>query len=137
MSDKRLFTLVSESVRDRAIAFIRSLPLDGCSILYSEKKRTLDQNAKLWSCLSDISKQVVWYGDKLSPDDWKQMLTASLKQSRVVKGIDGGVVIIGASTSRMSKREFSDLIELMYCFGAEHGVVWSERSEERFRELRG
>jgi hypothetical protein len=34
------------------------------------------------------------------------------------------------STSKMSKAEMSELQTLMEAFGAEHGVVWSEREME-------
>ena len=37
----------------------------------------------------------------------------------VVPGMEGGFVVLGSKTSHMSKRELSDLIELIYAFGAE------------------
>jgi hypothetical protein len=76
--------------------------------------------------LHDISDQVDWYGQKLTPEEWKDVLTAGLKKQRAVPGIDGGFVILGAHTSTMSKGDLSELIELIAAFGAEHGVVWSE-----------
>jgi hypothetical protein len=30
-------------------------------------------------------------------------------------------------TSKLNVKEFSDLIECIYAYGAEHGVKWSER----------
>jgi ABC-type branched-subunit amino acid transport system ATPase component len=44
----------------------------------------------------------------------------------MVPGIDGGIVFLGEPTSGMSKQEMSDLIELLYSFGAEHGVEWAD-----------
>ena len=41
-------------------------------------------------------------------------------------GIDGGFVVCGQRTSKMSKAEFSNLLELIYAFGAEHEVTFSE-----------
>lgn len=96
------------------------------TIALKRPSRTLDQNAKLWPMLTDISRQVDWYGERLTPEEWKDVLTAGLKKQRAVPGIDGGFVVLGAHTSRMSKAEFSELIELIYSFGAEHGVEWSE-----------
>lgn len=93
------------------------------------KRRTLDQNARLWPMLQDVAKQVDWHGQKLTKEDWKEVFTASLRQQRAVPGIDGGFVILGASTRRMTVREFSDLIELIFAFGAEHGVEWSEPAQ--------
>ena len=62
-------------------------------------------------------------------DEWKDVFSAALKKQKVVPGLDGGFVVCGQSTSRMSKREFSDLVELIYAFGAERGVVFSGQSE--------
>jgi hypothetical protein len=88
----------------------------------SPETRTLEQNDKMWATLTDISKQVDWYGQKLSPEDWKHVLSASLKKQRAVPGIDGGFVVLGQSTSQMSIKEMSDMIELATAFGAEQGV---------------
>lgn len=92
-----------------------------------KSKRSLEQNAMMWAVLSDISKQVPWVVDGvqtyLSPEDWKDLFTASLrKEMRVAQGIDGGVVLLGRRTSRMTIAEMSDLIELMNAFCAERGV---------------
>jgi hypothetical protein len=76
--------------------------------------------------LTDVSRQVEWYGQQLAPEDWKHVFSASLKQQRAVPGLDGGFVVLGQSTSRMTIREMSDLIELMLAFGSERGVKWSD-----------
>ena len=87
--------------------------------------RSLEQNARLWVMLTDISKQVDWYGRKLSPDDWKHVFSAALKKQDVVPGLDGGFVVLGLSTSKMTKAEMCDLQTLMEAFGAEKGVRFS------------
>jgi hypothetical protein len=87
--------------------------------------RSLASNRAMWAALADISRQVVWHGQKLSPEDWKNVLSASLQKQRVVPGIDGGWVVMGQSTSQMTKAEMSDLIELAHAFGAERGVRFS------------
>ena len=87
--------------------------------------RSLEQNARLWAMLTDISKQVDWYGRKLSPDDWKHVFSAALKKQDVVPGLDGGFVVLGLSTSKMTKAEMCDLQTLMEAFGAEKGVRFS------------
>lgn len=85
--------------------------------------RTLEQNDRMWTMLRSISQQVDWYGQKLSPDDWKDMFTASLRKQRVVPSLDGdGFVVLGASTRKMTKDEHSALQDLIEAFGAERGV---------------
>lgn len=91
-----------------------------------EEKRSDAQNKRLWAMLGDIAKQVDWHGQKLSADDWKTMFSASLKKQRVVPGIDGGFVVMGLSTSKMTRSEMCDLQELMSAFGAERGVVFHD-----------
>lgn len=87
--------------------------------------RNLEQNAMLWPCLERISREVVWYGQKLSPYEWKDIFSASLKKSKVVPGLDGGFVVCGQSTSKLSKADFSELLELVLAFGAQNGIEWN------------
>ena len=96
-----------------------------------KSRRTLEQNAKLWAMLGDISRQVEWpvngVMQKLDSEDWKSLMTAAARQEiRMAQGINGGVVMLGESTKRMTVAELGDVIECMYAFGAEKGVIWSE-----------
>ena len=122
---KLLFRLVHKDARERAASACLRAP-DGYVVRISEPTRSLDQNALLWPVLTEISTQVVWYGAKLTPDEWKDVLSASLKKQKAVPGIDGGFVVCGQSTSKMTKKEFSDLLELCFAFGAQQGVTFRE-----------
>jgi hypothetical protein len=92
------------------------------------ERRSLDQNALLWGVLTDLSKQVKWYGQTLTKEEYKDLLTAGLKKQKAVPGIDGGFVMVGTSTSNMTKEEMSDLITLAHAFGDEREVKWSPTS---------
>lgn len=92
------------------------------SIEVKDVNRSLEQNARMWAMLADVSKQVDWYGRKLSPEEWKHVFSASLKKQDVVPGLDGGFVVLGLSTSKMTIREMGELMELMEAFGAQKGV---------------
>ncbi len=92
----------------------------------NKNRRSVGQNSLMWALLSDISHQVEWHGEKMSKKDWKWVFTAAIRRQRMVPGVDGGMVFLGEPTSGMSKQEMSDLIELVYAFGAEHGVEWSD-----------
>lgn len=127
-----LFVLYGEKPRDRAIELIRRAP-EGTRVEFKDEQRTLDQNSKMWAMLTEVAEQVVWYGRKLKADDWKDMFTASLRKARVVPGIDAGSFVpLGMHTSNMSKGEMSDLIELMYAFGADpdHPVKFREPAQQ-------
>ena len=84
--------------------------------------RSLSQNRMMWANLEDIAQQVVWYGVKLTKEEWKDVLTAALKKQKVVPGIEGGFVVIGARTSKMTVAEMTELIELSTAFGTQQGV---------------
>ena len=100
---------------------------DGTVVEFRKPTRSHVQNAFLWSCLADISRQVEWYGQYLSAEDWKDVLTASLRHCRVVPGIDKGTFVpLGMRTSQMTIPEMSELIELIFAFGAERGVVFTD-----------
>ena len=99
------------------------------------KKRNNGQNARLWATLTDVATQLDWYGEKLSQEDWKHVFTASLKKQKAVPGIDGGFVVLATHTSTMNKTEFSELLELIYAFGSERGVRWSDPVMKYYEEL--
>lgn len=93
--------------------------------------RTIEQNSLMWSLLDQISEQVVWYGEKLSAEDWKDVLTAALRGHRIVPGIERGtVVVLGLRTSKMNKARMGELIDLICAFGTEHGVSFREYATE-------
>jgi len=89
--------------------------------------RTLEQNARLNAMCQDVSRAVVWHGQRLSKDDWRHMFVASYRKGqRAVPGIDGGFVVLGASSRDLSVSECSDVMEIIAAFGAERAVKWSE-----------
>lgn len=99
----------------------------GTTVEFRAPRRSNEANALMWSLLGQIAKHVDWYGQKLSSEDWKDVLTASLRRIRVVPGIDAGTFVpLGMRTSQMTKEEISDLLELIYAFGAERGVKFRE-----------
>ena len=117
------FSMISKGLEAGAV--VLSLGREG---------RSTDQNSRLWATLKDVSDQVNWYGQFLTPEDWKHVFSAALEKQKLVPGIDGGFVMCGISTSKMSKQKFSDLLEIINAFGAEQGVKWSDPALEAFAE---
>ena len=115
------FVMAHKQARTNAKAAIDAAD-DGCIVTIKPPTRNLEQNAALWALLNEISKQVEWYGNMLTTDEWKNVFTASLKKEKVVPGIGGGFVVLGQRTSKMSKSEFSELLELAHAFAADRGV---------------
>ena len=123
---RALIVLQSSAERARATQWIAKAP-PGTRVEFKATKRSLDQNSKMWASLTDVAGQVVWYGQKLSAEDWKDVFTASLRRARVVPGIDPGTYVpLGMRTSDMTKDEMSALIELVLHFGAEHNVIFHD-----------
>jgi len=100
-----------------------------------QEKRSLPQNQIMWSILNDLANQVPWHGQKLTKEEYKDLLTAGLKKQRAIPGIDGGFVVLGTSTSKMTKQEMTDLITLAHAFGDFRCVEWSPTSIGEHNEL--
>lgn len=121
----------AHEVWSRAWQWVKARTLQGRPVVLTlaEEKRSSEQNRAMWAALSDVSRQVEWYGQRLSPEDWKHVMSASLYKQRTVPGIDGGFVVLGQSTSKMTKAQFSELLELIHAFGNERGVEWSDDAQ--------
>ncbi len=102
---KQLFILSHQEARKRAIQAIQDAP-EGYRVTVEPPRRTLDQNALLWPLLHEISRHVKWDGETLTPEEWKDLFSASMKKQKVVRGIDGGLVFLGDRTSKMKKADF-------------------------------
>ena len=129
MTERQRFTLWEPVQAHKVLTqqiwpLLKSLLMAGHRMVVEIKPetRTLAQNARLWAMLTDVAKQVDWYGRKLSAEEWKHVMTASMTKQDVVPGIDGGFVVLGKSTSKMTKPEMSELQQLIEAFGAQQGV---------------
>lgn len=131
----KYFELRTDQAKQSAIATIQNVPLDSnLAVRIVKKNRTLEQNSKMWAMLAEVSQQVVWHGRKLTPENWKDIFTASLKKMDVVPNIDGdGFVVLGQSTSKMTIAQLADLITLIEAFGAENGVVFKDQLAQEWR----
>jgi hypothetical protein len=128
---KKQFLLRDLNVKRNALAFIANLPTDQdspISIKIAPMGRTLDQNAMLWPLLECFSQQLQWPVNgamvNLEPEEWKDILTAAYRNEtqRVAMGLNGGMVMLGMRTSKMTKAEFSEFIEFIHAVAAERDV---------------
>jgi len=128
-------TLTSRAAREQAAKWCMTAP-SGTVVEFRERKRTLPQNARMWAMLTDVATQLKWHGQKLSPDDWKLVFLDALKREvRMVPALEGvGWVMLGRSSSSLTKGEMIDLQELIAAFGANHGVVFGGPEPETVTE---
>lgn len=127
---RAVISLWRKSDREKAARWAMELP-PGTSVEFRAPRRTLDQNALLWSRLGELAQAIEWHGQKLSPEDWKTLATASLRKCRFVPGLDPGTVVpLGLRTSDMTKAEMADLLTLLEAFAAEHGITFKDQKED-------
>ena len=126
MSAGQTVRLVGPAQRNLAKRLVATAP-QGAVVNIREASRTLDQNAKMWAMLSDVSRAKP-EDRALTPDVWKALFLHALDHAqRFEMALDGnGMVPVGFRSSRLTKEQMGDLITLIDEYGARHGVEWSE-----------
>ena len=78
--------------------------------------------------LTDVSTQAQHMGKHYTADQWKILfMHACGRETQFLPALDGSTFIPwGQSSSDLSKQEMTDLIETIFAWGAEHGVVFHE-----------
>ncbi|HEM8306972.1 MULTISPECIES: recombination protein NinB [Providencia] len=136
----KTYYLSSKNIRQNAIEAIQNLPIDSAKpyeVKLSEPKRTKAQNDRMWATLDDLSKQVMWQGQRYDKEDWKDLITVLNRQvngeaqrSAVslgsAMGLGGGIVYFGERTSKMRVKQIADVIECAHWFGSQNGVKFSD-----------
>lgn len=113
--------LHSPSQRSFAKQMIDRAPMDAV-LTIREATRSTDQNALLWSVLSDISRAKP-EGRCHTPEVWKCLFMSACGHAvQFEMGLDGRPFPVGFRSSRLTKRQFSDLIEFIYSWCAEKGL---------------
>ena len=127
---RAIITLRGSADRSRATAWVSKAPV-GTRVEFKQAKRSLPQNDRMWAMLTDIARQLLWHGQRLTPDDWKLIFLDGLKgEIRTVPNLDGNGLVSLRRSSDLSKAEMSDLIDLIGAFGAEHGVEFGDHQEQ-------
>jgi hypothetical protein len=107
---------------------------DNCVVTVALPKRTLDQNAKMWAMLSDISRACP-EGRRHPPETWKNLfMHAAGFEVAFQMGLNGEPFPVGWRTSKLTKRQMADLITHIMAYGDQHRVEWSEPAPEGLRE---
>lgn len=126
--NRRVF-VINDRNRRHVAEQVANLP-EGWKIEAKEASRTLDQNSAQWPILEAFSKQLQWPVNgqmcSLTPEEFKDVLTAAFKNEtspRLAMGLNGGVVMLGTRTSKMTKQTFSEWLEFLHAVAAMKGVT--------------
>jgi len=118
--------LRGDSQRMLAKALIDKAPVDAV-VTVKEATRNLDQNARLWAMLSDISRAKP-EGRTMTAELWKAVFMAACgHEVQFLNGLDGLPFPAGFRSSRLTVRQMADLITFVAAYGDQHGVRWSEQ----------
>lgn len=114
--------------RQYAKRLIDAAPIDGV-VNIREATRTLDQNAKLWAMLSDVSRAKP-DGRTHTTEVWKCLfMQACGHEVQFLMGLDGNPFPAGFRSSRLTKAQMCELIDFIDAWGSERGVQWMERAK--------
>lgn len=121
-------TVILRSPAQKALAkqMIDRAPVDAV-VRISEATRNLDQNARMWAMLSDVSRAKP-EGRHWTPEAWKCAFMHSLgHQVKFCEGLDGsGPFPLGFHSSRLTVRQMADLITVIQEYGDRFGVRWTD-----------
>lgn len=114
--------------RQNCMRAVQSAP-EGHVVTIAKPKRSNVLNAKMWAVLTQL-EPIDWYGNHLTKEEWKDVITASLKRQKIVPGIDGGFVVCGLHTREMPSSDIWDVIDTAYALGSERGIRFIEPLED-------
>jgi hypothetical protein len=98
------------------------------------RERSIEQNGKLHALLSDIARQQKWNGQFLDLEAWKRLFVsawerANQRPAEFYPALDGqGFDVVYRRTSRMNKKEVSELIEYVTAWAIDKGINLREEA---------
>lgn len=105
----------------------------GTTVTFTENKRTIPQNDRMWAMLTQLSKKAKYHGIWLTADGWKMLFVAQARQElkMLVPNLDNnGFVDLGGATSNMTVEEISAIIELIFAYAARADIDLEEPPEK-------
>lgn len=104
--------------------------------------RTTEQNSLLQPACRDLANGLLWDGVTLTADEMRWLIAADILGQKAVRGIHGGVVLLGGSSRKFTKQDCTDAITLAFSIGDDpesYGLKGQKRVEwsEVIRRARG
>ena len=111
--------------RGRALRWVSQAPF-GMTIEFKDKRRSTDQNAAMWSLLTQVARQRPTHnGVKMSATTWKAVFLDALgaEITWLPKLDDPGMFAFGHRSSQLTVAQMTDLIELILAWSATQGLT--------------
>lgn len=120
---RALIVVRSEFDKTRAAAWCMKAPM-GTRVEFKATKRTIPQNDLLWALLTEVAAQKEHHGRRYSTENWKVIFMHAVgREMQFIPALDGeGFIPLGHSSRDLSIEEMSELIDLIYSWGAQNGV---------------
>jgi hypothetical protein len=129
MAKAQTVRLIGPSQRDYAKRVIDQAP-DGYVMKVAAETRRDAQNRRLWPMIADIQRQAPGMAEYNADDIKLRFLNALGVEMRFLPALEGqGAFPVGLRSSTLTVEQFSGLIELLFQYGAKHGVVWSDPTQ--------
>jgi hypothetical protein len=113
---------------NQGVRFVAGKVGEGWSVVFT-RKRSVEQNARLWAVLARIAKaQPVYCGVQMDTEDYKDLFVHAYNgATRLVPGLDGkGIVALRQRSSKLSVEQFSELFALIEAWAAENNIELGE-----------
>jgi len=105
--------------RDGVTQAILQAP-EGFIVEIKEPNRTYEQNALYWASLNDLSEKLFVDGKCFTPDVWHIYFKQRFLSGKFTELPNKQVILLEPTTTGLSKKEFSDYVEQVFAFCAEH-----------------
>lgn len=125
---RALIVIRTAADRIKAATWVHKAPI-GTRIDFKAAKRTLDQNSLMWSLLTQVAQQKEHAGRRYTPDQWKVLfMHACGREVQFIPSLDNTTFLPwGQSSSDLSKGEMAELIEFIFSWASQNGVVFHEQ----------
>ncbi|MDY0036705.1 MAG: recombination protein NinB [Zoogloea oleivorans] len=133
----REFVLRGPSVWKALVAFVKANAKAACDarkplrviVTSSERKRSAEQNARLWKAVYEQIEQQSWVnGRQYDKDTWHEYLAEKFLPKKEVEMPDGTMRLRRKSTTELTISEFGEYMQAVEAYAAsELGVVFYDQ----------
>jgi len=110
---KAIVTLTAD--RSRVIQMVTQAP-DGYVVEIKQANRTIEQNALYWTAVHEIAESTFLNGKAFTPEVWHVYFKQRYLSGRMIELPNGQLVEADATTTELSKEEFSDFVNEVLSF---------------------